>query len=273
MLKAIGHSSLVLGLVLSVASGCGSKSFRGSGAQVPKQAEVPVEKAPPPAEAPKGPYTSGTPAAVLPDEPPKVVQQVVQQQVDVCAGNNLQSDQIRVFIPRNTGTRCQWGVNGNNGSKNASLAARDERSFAINVPQGRTICRMSAQSQSQLMRYDDHLVLTLNNNVLLSSTTEVTRLDVGSNNFRQYNWEKLKDGSTRDERFCAEGVSCELPRTEQNGVFSFSLSNEASSRLFGSLGNQSLSFGLIVTGDNDPSKDCQLYTDIELNVSYTYVGG
>lgn len=151
------------------------------------------------------------------------------------------------------------------------MSARIERRFDINVPAGRRVCSLSAQSAQQLVMYDDHVFLTVNNNVILSSTSHVTTLPLASNGFHQYDWEQLRGKTTANRVFCAAGVTCQLPPSERTGTFSFQLTAEANARLFNSVLGQGLFFGLVVTGDDNPGSDCQFDRDVDLTVSYTYV--
>jgi hypothetical protein len=188
-----------------------------------------------------------------------------------CASGNVKSDVVVVTIPKNDGYTCLWGQDGNNAKTNGTLAARLERQFPISIPQGRTVCSMKAGSEQQTIRYDDHLFLSLNENILLSNGAGVASLVAGSNGFPQYSWEKLLGLSTADKKmYCAPGVTCQLPKTQEIGAFSFELSEEANKRLFGSLLGKPLNFKLTVTGDNDAVSDCQLNADLKLTVTYTY---
>jgi hypothetical protein len=180
---------------------------------------------------------------------------------------------VEILLTSNQGQTCPFGQGDNNSAKSAVHAARIERAFAANIPGGREICRMSASADNQVTRYDDVLFLSLNGNVILSSSAASTaRKVLQSNGYRRYNWSSIR-GSSRDsnsrDQYCAEGVSCSVPRSEQNGNFSFDISNDAARRLFGSLAGN-LSFQLAITGDNDAT-DCQLYSDVKLKIRYKYV--
>lgn len=189
-----------------------------------------------------------------------------------CKGANVKSDSTTVNIPANVGARCSWGSQDNVGQKGGRITARIERNFPIEISKSRKICSMSIDAGSQTMRYDDQLFLTLNKNVLLSSTTETKNLSDGTNGFKQFSWSPLIDKpSGESDKYCAPAVKCSLPKTEQSGNFNFSIESYASSRLFSSLAGADLNIGLIVTGDDDLRKDCQLYTPLDLKINYTYI--
>lgn len=188
-----------------------------------------------------------------------------------CTNGALKQDVLTIRLSGNDGAQCPFGLFDNDTKRGGRLSARIERRFDINVPAGRRVCSLSAQSSQQIVTYDDHLFLTVNNNVILSSTQQVTRLAAGGNGFFQYSWEALRGSSTSSQIFCAAGVTCQLPPSERTGTFAFQMTSEANARLFNSLAGQSLFFGLIVTGDDDDRSDCQFDRDVDLTVSYTYV--
>ena len=131
---------------------------------------------------------------------------------------------------------------------------------------------MNAETGNQTIRYDDQLFLSINNNLIVSSSAAAKQFEKAPNGFLQYNWERIRGAGTGSEKFCAEGVSCNLPRSETFGNFNFSLSSDANSRLFSSLSGQQLSVGLVITGDDDPALDCQLDTGMNLTFTYSYIG-
>lgn len=188
-----------------------------------------------------------------------------------CTNGAIKQDVLTIRLSGNDGARCPFGLFGNDPKRNARLSARIERRFDINVPAGRRVCSLSAQSAQQLVSYDDQLFLTVNDNLIVSSSQHAASLAIGSNGFQQYSWEGLRGKSTANQIFCAAGVTCQLPPSERTGTFSFQMTSEANARLFNSLAGQSLFFGLIVTGDDDDGSDCQFDRDVDLTVTYTYV--
>jgi hypothetical protein len=177
-----------------------------------------------------------------------------------------------VNLASNRGAVCPWGQGDNLPKRDGRMAARIERRFPISIPQGRTVCSMTARSATQEIKYDDDLYLTLNGHVVMASTTNVTqRLSTAENGFPRYDWSRLRGLGSDKRVFFANGVSGNLPKTQQRGNVNFAIAPQASRRLFGSLQGQPLSFDLILTGDNNAPIDCQLYNDIRLKVDYTYV--
>jgi hypothetical protein len=221
--------------------------------------------------------TPPNPVVVQPPPPPPsppappTPEQVVE---NACNSRPKSSATEQVVFSENIGSRCAFGRDGNMSMKNAALAARIERSFAVGIPKSRIVCSMSTSSEgSQTVRYDDQLFLSLNDNLIMTRSAAFSSLNKQGNGFYRYEWDRLRGQGTGSlgSPFCAEGVSCQLPQTEKSGSFGFSLDNSANKRLFGSLLGQDLSFRLVITGDDNLDSDCQLYNSITMKINYTYV--
>lgn len=191
---------------------------------------------------------------------------------NLCKSANVQATTTTVKILANTGAACPFGKDDNLSEMEGILTARISKEFPILIPKNYYVCSMSVDAGAQEMRYDDHLILTLNNNLLVSSTIEANALLTGANGFKQYDWKNIVGKSARDSiSFCGSTVDCEIPRTEQVGRFRFSIKPEANAALFSSLVGKDLIFGLTMIGDNNIQSDCQMNTNLDLRVSYTYV--
>ncbi len=191
---------------------------------------------------------------------------------DLCKSTKVQSGTTTIKILANTGAMCPFGKDDNLPETQAILTARISKEHPISLPKNYYVCSMSVDAGAQQMRYDDHLILTLNSNLLVSSTIEANALLTGNNGFKQYNWKQIVGRSAADsDSFCGSSVDCEIPRTEQVGRFRFSIKPEANAALFSSLAGKDLSFNLIMMGDNDIVSDCQMNTNLDLRVSYTFV--
>jgi hypothetical protein len=85
------------------------------------------------------------------------------------------TDTLKVNIPKNdpkvAANRCPFGVADNNpvAGGNGKFSARIERRFDVKIPVDRTVCSMKASSPEQTLEYDDQIILTLNDYVLISS--------------------------------------------------------------------------------------------------------
>jgi hypothetical protein len=276
VLNAVCVAVAVLGILGAV--GCGQKKFKAN-----TDPETPAAASPKP-DTDKS-TTNNSPAPIV---PANMNQTVSNQQgggggsggsswtaaslAQACSSQSRKTETVIVQIGSNNGYRCEFGTNGNLVAKSGTLAARLEQNIAIPGTQGRVICSMNAESGSQLIRYDDHLFLSINNNLIVSSSAAASQFDKASNGFRQYNWEKIRGAGTGGSKFCADGISCDIPKTETTGNFNFSISQDANNRLFSSIAGQQLSLGLVITGDNDIALDCQLDTGMNLKFTYTYLG-
>lgn len=191
---------------------------------------------------------------------------------NLCSSGVMKTRSIVVNLPSNSGAKCPFGQGDNLGEIAGKITARIEKDFPLDIPKSHKVCAMKADASNQPMRYDDHLFLTLNGNVLLASTTEADKFLTGPNGFKKYDWTKIKGQDSSDPpSYCGPGLTCKLPRTQVEGDFYFSISQDASTKIFGPLLGSDLKFSLILTGDNDPSSDCQLSTSHKVNVSYSYV--
>jgi hypothetical protein len=188
-----------------------------------------------------------------------------------CKGAGVKTDRVTVFIPSNSGARCPYGMGDNLSKASAKIRARIESSYPSNIPKTRKLCSMTMDAGLFKMDYNDQIFLSLNKNVILSSSTEVGKLTSDATGFKQYNWELIKNGlSESNVKYCGPKVECQLPENTATGKFMFSISNEAGNSLFSSIVGSDISFGLVLTGDNDDT-DCNLGQNLQLGIDYTYV--
>lgn len=188
-----------------------------------------------------------------------------------CKGAGVKTDRLTVLIPSNSGARCPYAMGDNLTKASAKIRARIELSYPSNIPKTRKLCSMTMDAGILKMDYNDQLFLSLNKNVILSSSTEVGKLTADTTGFKQYNWELIKNGlSEGNVKYCGPKVDCQLPENNATGKFMFSISNEAGNSLFSSIIGSDINFGLVLTGDND-DEDCNLGQNLQLGIDYTYV--
>lgn len=188
-----------------------------------------------------------------------------------CKGAGVKTDRLTVLIPSNSGARCPYGMGDNLTKASAKIRARIELSYPSNIPKTRKLCSMAMDAGILKMDYNDQLFLSLNKNVILSSSTEVGKLTSDTTGFKQYNWELIKNSlSEGNVKYCGPKVDCQLPENNATGKFMFSISNEAGNSLFSSIIGSDINFGLVLTGDNDDG-DCNLGQNLQLGIDYTYV--
>lgn len=219
------------------------------------------------------PQTSANTEAVAPAAP---ISNPPDAQPPSCDNKlSLKSDTAKVLIPKNDpsngGKQCPFGQNDNDNKASGTYSARLERRFDIQIPSSRVVCSMDIDSRQQKFQYDDHLFLTLNNNVLVASRGIPTgKFTKNPNGFFSYDWSKIRGTKASSDMICATDATCELPKTETTGLFSFKMSEDANKRLFSSLAGQQISLNMIITGDDNPPTDCGQMTDLELNLNYKY---
>ena len=169
---------------------------------------------------------------------------------------------------------CRWDLYGNLGPAAADYQARTEQDISLDVSTDVILCSLEIESLESGLHFDDHLILTFNDIMLLASSRMDAVMDT-MEEFFLYDWGDLAGtaGSTiTDETFCAsETATCELPSSETVGNVDLSFTDLGNRRLLEaarivSTGNYA--FGLIITGDND-SSDCQ-HNGLSLEVRLTY---
>lgn len=215
---------------------------------------------------------------MAPTNPPATPAATPAVRVNCDTPSSLSTATVTVLIPKNDptngGSRCPFGTGDNNSANSnngGEYSARIERTFPINIPSSHAVCAMTAQSQSQTLKYDDHIFLMINNYVLLATKGIPTeRFTLDANGFYVYDWSQIRGRNIRTSQACASGVTCQFPASEQSGNFSFQLNSDANKRLFSSLQNQNLSFKIVLTGDDNPDIDCRQSKDLNLSVTYTY---
>lgn len=159
---------------------------------------------------------------------------------------------------------CNWNQNGNLGLRNGFVQARHEQSVNVSLPKGAIICNVEFASQTLSMRYDDQVLLTLNNSVLMSSSRNDI---VGSFQTRagvpQYRWDDIV-GIGMDvqiyDPFCLgsqEGhSSCQFPASERTGDMNLRFGSSVIQTIMAmDINRTTHTFKFITTGDDD-SSDC-----------------
>lgn len=166
----------------------------------------------------------------------------------------------RLYFPETT-TACAWGVNGNVSPVDALMTARHEQSADVWVPDGMLLCSLELEGMTESIRFDDHLLLTLNNLLLLSSLQMDAILPMYGS-YYMYDWDTCvgnHHSNMPPEVFCAHGASiCELPPSQSEGVVRLEFTESGQRELLETARSLSDEYvvGLTMTGDND-SSDCQ----------------
>jgi hypothetical protein len=191
-----------------------------------------------------------------------------------------------------------FNIDGNGPRINGKVQARVEQYYKLKLPSLGTICDIDFIFPETTMQYDDEILLTVNNFVVMSSQnySEASGSDHYSKGLRinedglmVYNWigenslYNLHYGQAVTPKYCLGvepsdpdyNLKCNIPPTETNGQFKLDIPNNEIIKigLSGSSLEQAskteIDFGFISTGDND-NGDCE-HSEYNFNVSVKYM--
>lgn len=175
------------------------------------------------------------------------------------------------------GQSCAFASDDKLSRKDGYIRAYDRQFQDIELPEGAQLCSFQLQPTPGTLRYDDEMIFTLADTVLLA-TKDYTEFFPQQDIFYQFSWEKLRNTvyNQFEDRplYClgAElGLSrCELPPTDTTGTMALEFSDEVAKRLAVLLKSEKrLRFSWITIGDNDDS-DCR-HTPLEIDVTASYL--
>ncbi len=180
----------------------------------------------------------------------------------------------------NNGKTCAWEMNGNLSKFDTIVRARTENYKTVSVPSDATVCNVQLNhSDVSDFRYDDNIIMTLNDRILTSTTNFSQHFSYDSGLYK-YEWGRLigkpaqnnASDSTPDKQYCAgrsEGLAnCLFPQTETTGRIQLDFHEALIQRVLALTTPKTLKLGVITTGDNDDT-DC-LHTPIKLSVDVEY---
>jgi hypothetical protein len=236
---------------------------------------------------------------------PPVVDEVKVACADAAKNGTLKSKAVPLFFPAKT-TTCEFEKNDNLGRKNEVIRARREEMVELPVQGMTRLCNMKFDAPQQPMRFDDEIMITLNNLVVASSQDYSTQsrdtkkkqlaypngLSVDKDGLVSYKWLPPNGMQNLDYlngdlyKYCL-GLDpkqadfaqlCQIPKTSTNGTMSLKLPQEAFLKLVAKAGlvfdkqiqavpKATLMF--MTTGDNDDS-DCQ-HLDFRMTVTIDYI--
>jgi hypothetical protein len=167
---------------------------------------------------------------------------------------------------------CPFNQGDNLGLTQGVLAARVEQEVFFSFPEDHLICSIALSGASDDFYYDDHIILTLNDVVLISSTN-VLELFETKNGLPIYSWQAIvgENAGGGGGPACLSGATvCQMPGTQQNGEVGLAFDEETSDLLVQTGQGVDHKFTAIVTGDNDPAIDCH-HNGLTISVDYTYL--
>jgi hypothetical protein len=244
-------------------------------------------------------------APAPPQTPPPPVEEVKVACADAAKNGTLKSKAVPLFFPAKT-TTCEFEKNDNLSRKNEVIRARREEMVELPLQGMTRLCNMRFDAPQQPMRFDDEIMITLNNLVVASSQDYSTKsrdtkknqlaypngLSVDNDGLVSYKWLPPNGMQNLDYlngdlyRYCL-GLDpkqadfaqlCQIPKTSTNGKMSLKLPQEAFLKLVAKAGlvfdkqiqsvpKATLMF--MTTGDNDDS-DCQ-HLDFRMTVTIDYL--
>lgn len=236
---------------------------------------------------------------------PPVVDEVKVACADAAKNGTLKSKAVPLFFPAKT-TTCEFEKNDNLSRKNEVIRARREEMVELPLQGVTRLCNMKFDAPQQPMRFDDEIMITLNNLVVASSQDYSTKsretknnqlvypngLSVDNDGLVSYKWlppngmQNLNYLNGDLNKYCL-GLDpkqadfaqlCQIPKTSTNGTMSLKLPQDAFLKLAAKAGlvfdkqiqsvpKATLMF--MTTGDNDDS-DCQ-HLDFRMTVTIDYI--
>ena len=239
-----------------------------------------------------------------PKEEVKKVEKNLDETISSCEQaqktKRLKQQEITVSFP--AAIECNFNEHGKNTNdlnaagngprKNMKIRARMEQYFKAQLPKDSTICDVDFHFPEQPMQYDDEILLTMNNHVIMASTNYSTNsgipqykngLKVNSHGLIQYKWNgknglyNLYYNRGVTPKYCL-GVSpdspeyatrCHIPPTEVNGQFKLDIPATEIIKLGLINSTAGIEFGFITTGDDD-NGDCE-HSAYSFDVTVKYI--
>ncbi len=176
-----------------------------------------------------------------------------------------------ITFPENK--NCSWNQSGNLGRKDRYLQAVEIQSATIELPQQSQLCGLEVASAATTLHYDDFLLLTINDSILLSSNQQIIN-GLGTSGTGTYEWDfaRIRGIAVNfgSPAYCAGASSCQVPVTDVPGKFQFAIDPTRLEAIAEKVvGLHQFDFALIATGDND-DRDCY-HTEFSLQFKLQYI--
>jgi hypothetical protein len=205
-------------------------------------------------------------------------------------GKLMQSKQQIVFadtrIESGRAEICEFSQNGNLGTKNTVMQARYEQRQKLQLPSNAVVCDLDMTTDLQRFQYDDvfifnynNFILATNNKTALMDTTPPEgklSLDAGTEVLvYKYDWLKLRGAGFDNvaDDFCLGDdqnlATCSWPITERSGNIIFSFDQRILIALGLTARSDNQTFSFVITGDDDPEKDCY-HEELSFEMKATY---
>lgn len=164
---------------------------------------------------------------------------------------------------------CPWGEGDNGGTRDGVYRARTEQVAPIELPAGAVLCGLSLEVPDQEVRFDDELIVTFADAVLVESFRP-EGIFAMPDGIPRYRWTDLRGHHLGENEgsFClGDDDACALPDSEAVGRFALTLDGEVGH----ALGEHAIREGstdvtVVTTGDNNRTGDCR-HTPFTLRVT------
>jgi len=176
----------------------------------------------------------------------------------------------------NPGVQCDWGVGDNLSIRNSYFQAERTQPRNLGLPANAILCDAEFEfARDEEFWFDDVFILSLNDNILVSSYNFDEYLPE-ENGFFRLDWSQLKgkfwDEARKSQDYCVgkdEGLaSCTFPSQHEFRPMEVQLSPEIIRTAMLNSRAQDHQVKLTILGDNDTS-DCQHYDmSFEMKVKY-----
>ncbi len=199
---------------------------------------------------------------------------------DICMSKPATLKSIEITFPAYT-EGCAWEQGDNLDPVDGVARARVEEYVPLELAQDETLCGVAFSSDQQQIYFDDELLLTFNDAILMSSYNYNDRFTT-DNGLVFYNWPGLIDGFNPGKykstaSYCigdrnGTDPGCQVPITNTTGQFQLTVAQSDAEKL-SLLAKQEgrADVGLVITGDND-SNDCK-HSEIRVTVDVMTVSG
>ncbi len=216
-----------------------------------------------------GGTSGGTPAG---SSPANTIADNVARLKEACATGAKKTIKQSVFFAEVQ--HCTWSANGNLGKLDGHVQAIEGQRATIELPANAQLCELGIGSVATTIQYDDFMLLTLNNQVLLTSNKDLL-VGLKEDQIQAFTWDfskvRGKAINFNAAPYCLGDSSlCNIPVTDVRGAFQFSIDPASLGKLANNSTNKTnLNFALYATGDND-DKDCW-HTAFTLDFTLDYV--
>jgi hypothetical protein len=175
-----------------------------------------------------------------------------------CANSTLKSKIVTVSFPFRQD--CDWGHNGNLSTLDHYIRARSEEVALIELPANSVLCDMGFEFQEQTFEYDDHVILALDNRILMTTAGDALKYLQTDGSGYIYDWSRLV-GKSQDvggtNIYCnGANSTCSLPQTDVAGKILLDIPKSTIQNIMTMSSQTTHEIKLITTGDND-LHDCR----------------